>query len=307
MRAWRIMALLALGACASGAALPADEVGETLSLPASHVPNGLFTRIYRPGAPGPAPLVVINHGSPGDAAARPTMRPYACGSEAVRWFTERGFIAAIPMRRGYGRTGGPWAEGFGGCGSGDYGPAGRETARDILAVVRVMQGRPDVAPGAAMVVGQSAGGWGSLALAAENPPEVALIVNMAGGRGGWQGGVPNQVCRADQLVRVAGEFGATARIPTLWIYTANDSFFDPALAARMAEAWRGAGAPADVQALPAFGRDGHGLFSAAGGSEIWGPLVQAFRDRNQAPDRDRPDPLRSGPQSPVAESLTPRR
>lgn len=280
MRAWLLAALLALGACASEASLTADEVGETLNLPASQAPNGFFTRICRPAAPGPAPLVVINHGSPGDAAARPTMRPYVCGSEAVRWFTERGFIAAIPMRRGYGQTGGAWAENYGGCARVDYGSAGRETARDILAVVRAMQGRPDVAPGPAMVVGQSAGGWGSLALAAQNPPEVSLIVNFAGGRGGWQNGLPNNVCRPDQLVRMAGEFGTTARIPTLWIYTANDSFFGPSLAARMAEAWRVGGAPLDFQALPGFGRDGHGTFSAAGGSEVWGPLVQAFRGQN---------------------------
>ena len=270
-----LAAILALGACATDAVLRADEVGETLRLPAEHVPGGLFTRICRPASPGPARLVVINHGSPGDAAARPTMRPTPCGAEAVRWFTSRGYIVAVPMRRGYGETGGAWAEGFGGCQRGDYGAAGRETARDILGVVRAMQARGDVARGPAVVVGQSAGGWGGLALAAQNPPEVALIVNMAGGRGGWQGGVPNSVCRPENLVRAAGEFGTTARTPTLWIYATNDSFFDHALARRMVEAWQGAGAPADFRAVGPFARDGHNMFFAAGGSEVWGPLVSA--------------------------------
>ena len=271
-----LAALLALGACAADTGLRADEVGETLRLPVEHVPGGLFTRVCRPSASGPARLVVINHGSPGDPAVRPTMRPTPCGAEAVRWFTSRGYIVAVPMRRGYGETGGAWAEGFGGCQRGDYGAAGRETARDILGAVRAMQARGDVARGPAVVVGQSAGGWGGLALAAQNPPEVSHIVNMAGGRGGWQGGVPNSVCRPENLVRVAGEFGGTARTPTLWIYTANDSFFNHELARRMKEAWQGGGAAADFRAIGPFGRDGHNLFFAAGGSEVWGPLVSAY-------------------------------
>lgn len=270
-----LAALLALGACNADAGLRADEVGETLRLPAEHVPGGLFTRICRAAAAGPARLVVINHGSPGDAAARPTMRPTPCGAEAVRWFTSRGYIVAMPMRRGYGETGGAWAEHFGGCQRGDYASAGRETARDILSAVRAMQGRGEVARGPAVVVGQSAGGWGALALAAQNPAEVSLIVNMAGGRGGWQGGVANRVCQPEHLVRAAGEFGTTARTPSLWIYTANDSFFNHALAQRMVGAWRDAGATADFQAIGPFGRDGHSMFFGAGGSAVWGPLVGA--------------------------------
>jgi dienelactone hydrolase len=276
MRAALLAALLALGACAGERDLRPDEVGETLHLPAEQVRQGFFTRVCRPAAPGPARLVVINHGSPGDAAARPTMRPYVCGSEAVRWFTERGFIAAIPMRRGYGQTGGSWAETYGACARADYANAGRETARDILAVVRAMRARPDVAPTPALVVGQSAGGWGGLALAAANPAEVGAVVNMAGGRGGRQGGQSNNVCRPENLVRAVGEFGVTARTPMLWVYSANDSFFDHPLATRMAEAWRAGGATVDFQAVPSFGREGHGLFTGAGGTDVWGPLLSNF-------------------------------
>ena len=272
----RLALALLLSACAADAGLRADEAGETLTLPA---PANLHTRICRPAGGGPAPLVVINHGSPRDAAARSTMRPYGCGDEAVRWFTERGFIAAIPMRRGYGQTGGAWAEGFGTCSAGEYVAAGQATARDILATIRAMQGQSSVASAPAVVVGQSAGGWGALALAAGNPPEVSLVVNMAGGRGGWRGGLPNQVCRPDQLTRAAGEFGTTAVTPTIWVYTANDSFFGPALAAQMAQAWRAGGGSAELNALPAFDRDGHGMFSAVGGSAVWGPVVQAALQR----------------------------
>jgi len=131
-----------------------------------------------------------------------------------------------------------------------------------------------------VVLGQSAGGWGALALAARNPPEVSAIVNMAGGRGGRVDNVPNNNCRADALAASAGSFGQSARVPSLWIYTANDSFFSPSLAAEMHQNYVRAGGDADFRALPAFGQDGHGLFTAAGGPQIWGPLVEAFLANN---------------------------
>jgi hypothetical protein len=62
----------------------------------------------------------------------------------------------------------------------------------------------------------------------------------------------------------------------LWIYAANDSFFDPALAQRMAGAYNGAGGRATYRALPPFGRDGHGLAVSSDGAAIWGPLLESF-------------------------------
>ena len=99
---------------------------------------------------------------------------------------------------------------------------------------------------------------------------------MAGGRGGRVDNLPNNNCRADVLTTSAGRFGQTARVPSLWVYTANDSFFGPSLAGAMHQNYVQAGGAADFRALPAFGQDGHGLFTAAGGPQIWGPLVEAF-------------------------------
>ncbi|WP_424811717.1 alpha/beta hydrolase family protein [Roseococcus sp. YIM B11640] len=269
-----LAAALLLAACAAEA--QDQGGGELIELTIPHADRPFATRICRPAAPGPAKLVVINHGSPADAADRPMMRPASCSNEAVRWFTSRGYVAAMPMRRGYGATGGPWAEEFGGCSRGNYGPAGLEAARDILAATRALQARPDVARAPALVVGQSAGGWGVIALSSLNPPEVGAIVNFAGGRGGWQGGLPNQVCRPENLAAAAGEYGRTARVPTLWIYSANDTFFDRPLAIRMSDAYRTAGGQVDFQPLGPYGRDGHGLFFGQGGSEAWGPVVSRF-------------------------------
>jgi hypothetical protein len=61
------------------------------------------------------------------------------------------------------------------------------------------------------------------------------------------GGLSN--CTPSTLVRAAARYGATAGVPLLWIYAANDSYFDPALARSMVDAYDGAGGQATLQAV----------------------------------------------------------
>jgi len=273
--------LLVLAACVpqpEPASAPQDPT--LLRVPVTQADGSvvqIVTRLCLPEGGARRPLVLINHGSPAQASQRPTMSPTGCGHEAVRFFTARGHAVGLPLRRGYGASGGGWAEAFGSCNNADFVSAGLESARDMRAAIGALTARADVPRGPVLVVGQSAGGWGAMALASQDPPEVGGYVNMAGGRGGWRDNTPNFNCSPDRLVDAAGRFGATARQPMLWLYTANDSFFAPALAARMHQAFTAAGGQARMVALGPQGRDGHSLFFAAGGSQVWGPLVtEAF-------------------------------
>ena len=66
----------------------------------------------------------------------------------------------------------------------------------------------------------------------------------------------------------------------LWIYAANDSFFRPDLAHQMADAFTAGGGRVQLIVAPAFGSDGHFLFSSAG-LKIWTRLVDDFlREQN---------------------------
>jgi pimeloyl-ACP methyl ester carboxylesterase len=64
----------------------------------------------------------------------------------------------------------------------------------------------------AVVVGHSAGGWGALALAGEDPKAVSAIVVFAPGRGGHANDAPNQVCAPHTLITAAAAFGEGARV-----------------------------------------------------------------------------------------------
>ncbi|WP_020697161.1 alpha/beta hydrolase family protein [Reyranella massiliensis] len=237
----------------------------------------LIATVLRPPGEARQPLVIINHGSPADGSRRATMeRPrYATLSS---WFVARGYVVVLPIRRGYGDSGGTWAEGYGRCESPDYFNAGLQSAADIQATIDYMRSQPYVAADRTIVVGQSAGGWAAIALSSRNPPGVSGMINFAGGRGGQQkmagGDIGN--CTPDALVDAAAKYGATARVPMLWIYAENDSFFEPALARRMAEAYDKAGGKATYLPLGPFGRDGHGLAGATNGASVWSPLVETF-------------------------------
>jgi len=180
------------------------------------------------------------------------------------------------MRRGYGETGGYSAEGSGRCPEVDYVRAGLESARDIAATVEYAATLPFARPQGIVLVGQSAGGWGAVAYNATAHPRVTAIVNMAGGRGGHQEMTANSNCRPDLLAAAAGQLARGATTPMLWVYSRNDSFFAPAIAAALYAAYSQNGGRAEFYQLGPFGRDGHGLFFGASGSQIWGPLVARY-------------------------------
>ena len=233
----------------------------------------LRTRVLRPPGPGPFPLAVISHGSPANPAQRPTME-IPTFAPASSWLLQRGYMVALPLRRGYGETGGQWLESYGSCGNPDYYRAGLTTAEDIGAVIGFFRARAEVERDRVLLIGYSAGGWGSLALASQNPGGVLAVLNFAGGRGGGHPQIGN--CTPQRLVAAAGRYGATSRIPSLWLYAANDSFFGPELSRKMFDAFVRAGGRAQYVALPAFGSDGHRLFGAVEGRVLWQPSVEKF-------------------------------
>ena len=100
------------------------------------------------------------------------------------------------------------------------------------------------------------------------------MIDFAGGRGGHQPVVGN--CTPSELVKAAGRYGATARVPLLWISSANDTFFEPKLVQQMAAAYNGAGGRATHRPVGPFGNDRHNLASSDSGAPIWQPLVSEF-------------------------------
>jgi dienelactone hydrolase len=254
---------------------------EVMSIPTNdRSGRSLIANLMRPAGSGPFPLAIINHGSPALASRRPGMA-IPTFDRISKFLIERGFAVVLPLRRGYGAVGGRWNEGYGSCEHPDFKQAGLETARDIRAVIDALVRRDFVQKQNVFVIGQSAGGWGTLALASQNPKDVKGYVIFAGGRGGHRNNMPNQNCAPDELVRVASDFGKTSHGASLWIYSENDSFFSPVLARRMFDSYRSAGGKATLHVLPPVGEDGHQAISNQQAFQLWAPFVGKFLDHIQ--------------------------
>ncbi|MBP2300280.1 CocE/NonD family hydrolase [Azospirillum picis] len=263
---------------------PAEGLVQTpLAIPARFPDGGkasLEAMLLRPDGPGPYPVAILSHGAPRDPAERAEMTPLRYVQQA-REFARRGWAVLAVMRRGYGGSDGPYAESNGGCDNPDYLHAAVQSREDLRQAVQYMARQPFADAGRVIAVGVSAGGFASLALAADPPPGLKAVVSFAGGRGSRG---DNDVCKEDRLVAAFGTLGRTSRLPTLWIYAENDLFFGPGLARRFVDAYTREGGRAEFVAAPANGKDGHFFFSA--GIPQWIPAVDAFLARNGLVPRD---------------------
>lgn len=250
-------------------------------------PLGLEAMLIRPDGAARYPLAIISHGAPRKPSERKTMSPWA-GYPAALEFARRGFAAVVVMRRGYGKSGGDYAESSGPCGNPDYVQAGRISAGDIKSATEQLSRRPDIDNTRILAVGQSAGGLATIALTADAPPGLVAAINFAGGRGSQN---DFEVCREDKLVSAFGTFGRTSRVPTLWVYTENDYYFAPPLAAKFHQAFTASGGKAYFIKAPAFGKDGHSLFYAPNGAPVWTAYVDEFLAKQKLTPRQTLLPL----------------
>jgi dienelactone hydrolase len=265
----------------------AAQVHEELWAIPSIIP--MLAYVVRPAGDGPFPLLVMNHGVSLDPKER-SYFPAIEFRDAALWFAKRGYVVVAPVRPGYGASAidiperglfGLFFSGVGNCSDANFRDAGLAIASLDTWVIDYMSTQPFIKRDDVLVVGQSGGGWGAIALASQNPSPVRAIIAFEAGRGGHFNGKPNNNCAPDRLVEAAAQFGRTARTPMLWIYVHNDSYFGPELSMRLASAFQAAGGNVEYHLLPDFGEDGHFLIDSGDAVRIWAPLVGKFLEAHR--------------------------
>jgi dienelactone hydrolase len=231
-------------------------------------------RLFRPSGDGPFPLALIAHASTQNVLRRAQM-PQPEYRALAAWLVARGFAVLVPERPGHGATGGKYLEDQGGCDEADYSRSGYATADSIKAALSYLREQPFIRQDGTVIVGHSAGAWGALALAGENPKGVSAIIAFAPGRGGHANDLPNQVCAPHTLIQSAAEFGEDTHVPVTWLVAANDSYFSPDLSRQMADAFRTGGGRVDFRVLPASGSEGHWLAETEAGVKMAGPELDS--------------------------------
>ena len=249
----------------------------------------MLAYLVRPVGAGPFPLVIMNHGVSLDPKER-SFFPLVEFRDAAHWFAHRGYMVIAPAGSGYGGAAldlpdlgvyGVFFSAIGNCENPNFRAPGLATATVDNWIVDYMTSQKLIVPDNVIVVGQSAGGWGAIALSSLNPASVRAIITFAAGRGGHVDGKPNNNCAPDKLVAATGEFGRTSRVPMLWIYSSNDTYFGPELSKQMHEAFTVAGGKAEYHMLPPFGTDGHFLIDSPDAVPMWAPLVSEFLDKHR--------------------------
>jgi predicted esterase len=249
-----------------------DIVREEIRIPMEAAGSrGLEALVIRANDAGRHPLALINHGSPRDASERLKMTPLQLVPQAIE-FVRRGWTAAIVMRRGFGDSGGGFAEDIAPCGNPNYIAGGISAAADVRTATGALTKRPGIDAARVLSVGLSAGGFATVALTAAPPAGLVAAISFAGGRGSNK---PDSVCREDKLVEAFRFYGKSSRIPMLWVYAQNDHFFGPALSDKFNAAFAAEGGVVSFVRAAAFGNDGHHLFSVMG-APIWTAYVDDY-------------------------------
>lgn len=221
------------------------------------------------------PIAIITHGKPGSSAAMAAVRANRYRPIALD-FARRGYLAVSVVRRGFGRSDGPFPVPLS-CSATSIAERFEAAADDLEAALRTLAGRPDADANRIVAIGASTGGMAVMALAARNPAGLRAVFN-------FSGGLRFRECpKEDLLVETVARLAVRSRVPVLWLYSDNDSFFPPPLVDRMYRGLPSGQSGTDLARIGALPRDGHFLFGSSAGRMQWLGTVDAFLRRQGLP------------------------
>jgi dienelactone hydrolase len=244
--------------------------------------SSMSAGVFLPNGDGPFPVLIYSHGRSGTSSERAHTRILDVRSH-VRYWLSKGFAVVMPIRPGYGETGGDDREDsgvtldiFGNCwGRPTFDHAAAAAASAVLATIEWVRDEPWADRNRIVLAGASMGGLASIAAAAENPPGVVAYINFSGGTGGDGTRAPEHSCGSEAMESLMRTLGRANRVPGLWLYAENDRYWG----SQWPVAWYRAFSESTdithfVMTDPVPNSDGHQLL--ARGGRLWTSLVDSF-------------------------------
>jgi dienelactone hydrolase len=277
--------------------------------------------ILRPEGAGPYGAVVLNHGVAGSRRER-ARESSDLLIDAAKVFARRGYVVVMPLRRGFGATGGDMAEDPGTCSNPDYHRGENAASQDVMAAYDYARSLPYVDANRMILAGQSAGGMVALFAAGTRQPQglqavlswgagpgggppiktrgtrqpqgLQAVLSFAAGRGGDPEINPGVPCAVEPIAKVMDTVGRNVKVPVLMQWSENDLFFSPKISRGWYERFAQGSTVAEYVLQPAFGRDGHYMFGSTLGVRYWLPTVEGFLAKHHIPFQrlDAADPER---------------
>jgi len=237
------------------------------------VRQNIAVTIVREATADRRPFLVLLHGRGTSPAERTAMglKTYPANS---RYFASKGFVVLVPTRVGYGVSRGPDVEYTGTCQSKHFADGAAVAVVETRQVLRYAERLAYVDPDHGIVVGESFGGLVAIAIAAADIRGVVAAVNISGGDGGNVRTRVDEPCRPDQMRETFARYGSANRLPTLWMYSANDRMWGPVYPKQWFAAFTQAGGRGQFVDLPADKNNGHYIFSR--NAAAWHPAFESF-------------------------------
>jgi len=223
-----------------------------------------------PVGDGPFPLVIFNHGSTGSGRNKNRFKQTVDAPPVANFFTARGWMVICPQRRGRGRSGGLYDEGFGknrvaySCVPDESLAGVKRACEDLDVTMEYVLTRPDVDPSRIIIAGVSRGAILAIAYAGLQPEKFIAAINFSGG---WLGRACARTYQSiNEQVFVSG---AGFKKPTLWLHGKTDSYYRVSHCRENFEAYCAAGGTGQFLAFAA----GHNLLYKP---EHWQSAVDQF-------------------------------
>ena len=281
LSAWVVVLVGALGLCPLADARndePDPSLRESVHpLPVPGTGADIVVTTYRPRGAGPFPWIVLSHGTAVTPEANRAIGRYRSLSPIREW-VRRGYAVVVPVRRGYGASGGPkLGDDYGSCRRPDFRRAGEAAALDLLTTVVWAKTQQDLDARRWLLVGQSSGGFASIYAASKRPDGLVAVLAFSPGRGGDPVARPGEPCASESMAALFASIAQQIPVPVLWFYAENDEYIGPRVQKLWFESFRSAGGRGNLVVVPPFPeRLGHGVFPAPAGLPVWTAEVTKF-------------------------------
>jgi dienelactone hydrolase len=240
---------------------------------------------------GQWPVVIFSHGRAATPEERANVKnPVPFGH--VRFWHAKGYAVIAPVRPGYGGNGADvevaginFPANGGPCtGRPDFNKVATVATHAVRSAHTWLLEQSWVKKNSIVLIGQSVGGFTTVAACGQNWPGVIGCINFAGGVSGNPKTSPNASCQPERLGEAFAAAGKTTRAPSLWLYSENDLYWGPDAPKQWHKAHvdsataAGQSSTAEFFAAPPVEPDGHRLLLQGG--KLWGPVLNAWLKKN---------------------------
>lgn len=242
----------------------------------------IIVTIYKDKKINKGPYLIFNHGT--NLGLNKAHEVNSKSLDAIgNFFSKYGFITIIPIRAGYGESGGAISDFKGTCLKPKIIEGMNNMVHQNLKVLEYIRNIPYININEGLIAGVSGGGGLSIAVASENISGLKGVVNFAGALKDVYAQPTSQNINERREINCASEetklafkyYGSSTKVPSLWLYSINDRIIGITKPMEWFQTFQKANyiPKGKFEFLQSYKLDGHGFMNDG---NIWIPQFNKF-------------------------------